>query len=164
MKKRSSDPIGRERRRSRAQQHVGIDAKCVRCGEMRPEALIAGSNPMICAKCQREQNGMSVSDEHHPPGKSNHMLKIPVPVNDHRATLTPAMYEWPRKIRENPNGSPVLAAAGCILGFCDTVIYLMEELLYWIAEMLQCLDAILIEKLGNRYWMNWHLYRGARQQ
>lgn len=92
------------------------------------------------------------------------MLKIPVPVNDHRETLTPAMYEWSRKIRENPDGSPVLAAAGCILGFCDHVIYLMEELLYWIAEMLECLDAVLIEKFGNKYWINWNLYRKAQEQ
>ncbi len=152
----SRDPIGKEVRRSRAQRRVGFDSRC-ECGESRPEALIEGSDPMICAECRRKQRGQPVFDRHHVAGKSNHTLTIPVPVNDHRDILTPDMYDWPKETRENPHGSPLLAAAGCIRGFCDTLIYLVEKLLYRIADLLERLHAILIEEFGERYWTNWDL-------
>ncbi len=152
------DPIGKEQRRNRAQRRVGFGSKCAFCGESAPRALIPGSDPMICEECNRKRKGQSALDQHHVAGRANHDLTIPVPANDHREILTPAMYDWRKKIRENPDGSPLLAAAGCILGFCDTVIYLMDELLRWIAEMLERLDAVLIEKLGDKYWESWHLY------
>jgi hypothetical protein len=160
----SRDPIGNEIRRSRAERRVGFDSRCELCGESRPEALIEGSDPMICAECSRKQRGHSVLDGHHPAAKSNHELEIPVPVNDHRAILTPAMYDWPKETRENPHGSPLLAAAGCIRGFCDTVIYLIEELLFWIADLLEYLHAWLTEKFGERYWIAWDLNQITRKQ
>ena len=145
------DPIGKEIRRSRAQRRVGHGAKCA-CGESRPEALIAGSNPMICAECKRKHKGQAVMDQHHPAGRANHEITVPVPTNDHRAILTPAMYDWPKQTRENPTGSPLLAAAACIRGFCDTVIYLVENLIYWIAEFLEFLHEELVREFGESYW------------
>jgi hypothetical protein len=108
---------------------------------------------MICAECQRKEKGFSVMDLHHIAGQSNHRLAIPVPVNDHRAILTPDMYDWPKATRENPTGSPVLAAAACIRGFCDTVIYLIEKLIHWIAEFLEALDENLERQCGEQYWL-----------
>jgi hypothetical protein len=96
-------------------------------------------------------------DRHHVAGKANHELTIPIPVNDHRAILNEDMQDWPKETLENRDGSPLLAAAACIRGFCDTVIYLIEELLFWIADLLERLHAILIEKFGERYWTNWDL-------
>ena len=146
------DPIGTEQRRNRAQRRIGPGSKCAQCGEARPEALIAHSNPMICAECQRRQKGHSVLDHHHGAGQANHDLTIPVPTNDHRAILTPAMYDWPKETRENPTGSPVLAAAACIRGFCDTAIYLIDKLIYWVADLLEALHEVLVCEFGENYW------------
>jgi hypothetical protein len=145
------DPIGKAQRRSRAERRIGYGSKCA-CGESRPEALIADSVPMACAECKRRQKGQSITDRHHVAGRANHDLTIPVLANDHRAILTPAMYDWPKETRENPTGSPLLAAAGCIRGFCDTVVYLIEKLILWIAELLENLHEQLTCILGDNYW------------
>ena len=81
----SRDPIGKEMRRSRAQRRVGPDAKCA-CGESRPEALIAGSTPMICAECKRKQKGQSVMDHHHVAGRRNHDLTVAVRIHEELGT------------------------------------------------------------------------------
>lgn len=159
----SGDPIGKELRRSRAQRRVGPDSKCD-CGESRPAALITGADPMICAKCKRKQKGQSVLDRHHVAGKSNHELTIPVPVNSHRAILNDDMQAWPKETLENPDRAPILAAAACIRGFRDTVILLIDELLVWIADLLEHLHVILTEKFGDKYWTTWSLYSIMSQQ
>ena len=158
----SRDPIGKELRRSRAQRRVGPDAKCA-CGESRPEALIAGSTPMICAECKRKQKGQSVMDHHHVAGRRNHDLTVPVPVNDHRAILTPAMYDWPKETRENPTGSPLLAGAARIRGFCDFVIYLMDEVLLLVAEVFEALHKELVHRFGEHYWQVLKIRFNARR-
>jgi hypothetical protein len=68
---------------------------------------------MICAKCQRQKRGHTVIDNHHPFAEANDpKTTVPVSVNDHRADLNEAQNDWPRQTRENPDGSPLLAAAG----------------------------------------------------
>jgi len=94
-------------------------------------------------------------DNHHPFSEANDSkTTIPVPVNDHRAEVSEAQRDWPKRTRENPDGSPLLAAAGCVRGFIDTVVYLIEKGLLWVAEMLEKLDEWAIGKLGPRYWVN----------
>jgi hypothetical protein len=147
-----NDPIRANERRNAAARRVGTNARCA-CGEARPEALIAGSNPMICAECQRNQRGQATQDDHHFAGKSNSSVTIPIPVNDHRADLSVAQMDWSKRTRENPDRSPLLAAAACIRGFIDTVVYLIEKGLSWIAEMLEKADEFLTDKLGARWWV-----------
>lgn len=148
------DPIGYELRRSRAQRRVGFGAVCSWCGEDRPEALIPSSKPLICAECQREARGQATMDLHHVSGRANDSLTIPVPVNDHRAELSTAMMDWPKETRENPHGSPLLATAGRIRGFCDLLFYLMEGLLLPSAEYLEHLDSSFSTDFGKIYWTN----------
>jgi hypothetical protein len=45
-------------------------------------------------------------------------------------------------------GSPLIAAAACIRGFIDTILYLIEKGLHWVADMLETADAYLANKLG----------------
>src|SRR5438132_805039 len=104
------DPSGAYRRKVLAARRIGKNKKCATCGEMRPEALIRKSNPTICAKCQREKEDHKTTDDHHFAGEANHPATIPLPVNDHRAELSTAQYDWPKKTRENPDGCPLLAA------------------------------------------------------
>jgi hypothetical protein len=153
IKSNQSDPIAAAKRRSVAERRMGVGTACV-CGENRPLALIPGSNPVSCAKCKRRKKGRSAYDRHHVAGKANHPLTIPVPVNDHRAVLSEDQYEWPRATRENPDRSPLLIIAGCIRGLYKTIVYLLDELLLWIAEYLERLDDFMTSHLGAKWWTN----------
>jgi hypothetical protein len=73
-------------------------------------------------------------------------------VNDHRAELSEAQQDWPRKTLENPDGSPLLSGAAHIRGFVDMNTYVTDRFLFWIAEMLELLDTLLKQKLGQRWW------------
>ena len=119
---------------------------------MRPEALIAGSNPVICATCKRISQKKTTADNHHLAGEANNPTIIPIPVNDHRAQLNVAQYDWPKQTRENPDGSPLIAQAACIRGFSDTIVYLIEKLLLPGADLLETLDAHLVKRLGPAWW------------
>lgn len=146
------DPIRTYQRKATAARRIGANQRCALCGETRPEALIAGSKPTRCAECQRKALGQRTLDEHHVAGQANSPVTASVRANDHRSDLTPAQQDWPRKTLENPDRSPVLARAACTRGFIDTNAYLVERLLYDNAEMLEALDAFLLEKLGPRWW------------
>ena len=151
-KRGQTNPIGRYQRRAGAARRVGLNSQCA-CGETRPEALIAGSNPTICNACEGKRRGRATFDDHHVAGKANSPVTIPVWVNDHRARLSVAQYDWPKRTRENPDGSPLLAAAACTRGYIDTNDYLFEKLLLPKAEMLEGLDAYLEKKLGPKWWL-----------
>ena len=153
------DPIGAYQRQATAERRMA--GKQCACGEARPEALIKGSDPTICAECQRKMKGQIIMDDHHSAGEANNSATTLVPVNDHRAVLNVAQYRWPTETRENPDRSPVLAAAGCVRGFVDTVVYLIEKLLLWIPEMLEKLDAFLVKAFGQKYWVNTELAQFA---
>jgi hypothetical protein len=146
------DPIGRERRKAVATRRQADQPRCVECGEDRPAALVAKSKPRRCAKCLRRRHGKSTLDRHHPPGRANHPLTIPVPVNDHRTELSEAQYDWSVATLDNPDRDPLLRGAACIRGFVDTLIYAARELLLWIAEFLEKLSAYLVEQFGRAWW------------
>lgn len=159
--KPSRDPIAAFEREARAARRVGEAARCHKCGEDRPLALIPGSDPPICANCQREEIGKSPLDNHHPAGQANHPATTPIPVNDHRAKLSPQQYEWPPGTWKNPLGSPLLAGAAGVRGYCETNDYLVASLLLPKAEMLEALDAFLTKRLGPRWWIGTEMERFA---
>ena len=134
----SDDPIKSYKRSQIAQRRVGQKAKC-ECGETRPGALISGSDPVVCTECDRFHRGLSPLDCHHPFGKNNSPVKVPVRANDHRAALSKAQYAWPVKTIENKNKSILLTAAAHIRGYCDMVLFLTRKL-RWVAEVLEFLD------------------------
>jgi hypothetical protein len=109
---------------------------------------------MSCHECNRRKKGHTILDNHHVAGRANHPLTIPIPANDHSAILSEAQRAWPKATRENPDGSPLLAGAGCIRGFIDTAKYLMDRLLLRTAHFLEELDAFLRSHLGPRWWTN----------
>lgn len=149
MPKKPDDPIRRCQRKSIAARRMA--GRSCRCGESRPEALIAGSRPTICAACRRKRLGHTTLDNHHPAGSANHPAAVPIPVNDHQ-TLTDAQYDWPKNTWENRKGSPLLAGAACIRGYYDTNSYLNDQLLLWVARLLEALDETLRERLGPDWW------------
>jgi hypothetical protein len=152
------DPEAAYRRHVIAQRRVGVGAKCA-CGEARPEALIREKNRVICQACKRKQSGMSRKDDHHFAMKANSPVTVPIAVNDHVAELNNSQQDWPKQTRENPTGSPLIAAAACIRGFIDMILHLIEKGLHWIADMLETTDAYLTRKLGSQWWKNTELQK-----
>ena len=139
-------------RQAVAARRIGIGKHCA-CGEARPEALIKNSNPIICAACDRKKRGHTTMDNHHFAGQANNPLTVPVPVNDHRADLSVAQADWPKQTRENPDGSPLLAAAGCIRGFIDWLIYVIKQGVLWVAELLEAMDKFMVQDRGPKWWI-----------
>ena len=152
------DPVAAYKREAIAARRIGEENTCA-CGEARPEALIAGNAPAICAECNRKRNGMKTTDDHHVAGAANDSTTMPVPVNDHRADLSPDQADWPTPTLENPEGSPLLARAACIRGNVDAMVYLAGKLLIPGAEMLETLDGHLVKKLGQKWWVGTELER-----
>jgi hypothetical protein len=150
---RLRDPIASFEREARAARRVGHGSRCRICGEARPLALIPGSEPTICANCQRVKLGRSTLDNHHPAGEANDPTTIPIPVNDHRAILSPQQYEWPQETWTNPAGSPVLRGAASMRGYTETSDYLGASLLISNAEMLEALDVFLTKRFGPKWWV-----------
>jgi hypothetical protein len=151
-KKNERDPIAAFQRQSSAARRIGQGKRCKWCGEHRPLALVPGSNPTTCASCERKKNGKSPFDRHHPAGRANHPATVSVPVNDHRARLSDAQYDWPDETWSNPSGSPILAGAASIRGYCETSDYLVCELLLRNVKMLERVDSFLKKRLGPNWW------------
>jgi hypothetical protein len=150
------DPRAAQRRKVTAARRVGEGRKC-KCGESRPSALIPSSDPVICAVCDRRARGKTKMDNHHIAGRANSTITIAVPVNEHRAELNTSQMDWPRKTLSNPDQSPLLSASAHIRGFADIIQYLVEKFVLWIAEMLELLDTILEQKLGQGWWKRTNL-------
>lgn len=146
------DPVSASVRKARARRRVGENASCA-CGETQPELLIRRGNSVMCVKCTRKRAGKRTTDKHHPAGRNNDPSTVEVDVNDHRAVLSVAQHDWPRKTLENPRRSPLLRAAASVRGFVDMVIYWVTKLLLWSAEMLENLDELLEMRLGPRWWV-----------
>ena len=157
------DAIRAHQRKSIAARRVGANAQCA-CGERRPEALISGSNPITCAECQRKRKGQNVMDNHHVAGRANSPITIRLPVNDHRAELSTAQYEWPAHTVENPDASPLLKGAACIRGGAGLIVHIINELLLWIADMLETLDSFLVRTQGRYWWRNTELEKFAPER
>ena len=71
-----TDPVGALRRKVIAARHVGVGARCP-CGEDRPEALIAGSNPPHAPLANGRAMGRTAIDQHHFAGRANNPATIP---------------------------------------------------------------------------------------
>jgi hypothetical protein len=144
------DPLRTWIREQRAQRAVGADAICATCDECRSFALIRRRNPAICFRCDRIGRGLPPYEFNHVFGENNSDATLRRPINDHRAVLSVAQYGWPRKVRENPEGSPVIAAAAMRLGSRDEISYILTR--DTSGEFLLDLDTFLRERLGPRWW------------
>jgi len=133
-----------------------IGEKRCGCGEARALAF-ASRKSKLCSECKRKRRGHKTTDNHHVAGEANNPITIPIPVNDHRAQLNVDQTDWPKETLENPDGSPLLAAAAAIRGFVDTVVYLLEKLLLRHAEILEKVDAYLVRTLGRKWWLKTEL-------
>jgi hypothetical protein len=134
--------------------------KCA-CGEGRPEALICDCNPIICVACRRKQRGQTTFDLHHPAAEANSPTKTPIWVSDHVAILNVLQHDWPKTTLENPDRSPLLAAAGRNRGYTETNAYMVDTLLRQNTEEFEVLDAFLVKRLGPKWWVGTELEQFA---
>ncbi len=90
-------------------------------------------------------------ETHHIGGKANSPITVEVSLMDHR-TLSDAQYEWPPGALPNPDGSPLLAAAGFLDGLAEFIEHLIVRGMHYLAEFLRKLDAWLREHHGGLWW------------
>jgi len=55
---------------------------------------------------------------------------------------------------DQPRRKPTAGRCACLRGCKDTIVYLIEDGLLWLADMLEKLDEIQVKKLGPRWWVN----------
>jgi hypothetical protein len=151
MERRSNDPIKAGVRQSKRQRGVGVGAACVDCGDTRAEMLVRRSRPKRCLKCYAIKKGKKPTERHHIAGEANSPTTVEIPITDHRK-LSDAQYEWPPGVGSNPDGSPLLAAAGFLSGAADFVEILIVNGIRYIADFLRKLDAWLREHAGQKWW------------
>jgi hypothetical protein len=134
IKAKQRDPESAYARNAISKRRSGVGARC-KCGETRAQALIREKTCVICHECKRKEQAISTRDSHHFAMKANSPITVSVPVNDHRAELNVAQHDWPKQTRENPDGSPLIAAAACIRGFMDTILYLIKAWVYGVSSL-----------------------------
>jgi hypothetical protein len=149
---REPDQVASWLRTTRAQRRAGVDAVCASCGdERRAYALIHGRVPPCCFACDRIAHGRVPFEDDHSFGLRNSELTIRVPVNDHRAVLSVAQYQWPPETLQNPDGDPFLASAARFRGLYNNFEYMLADCLKE-AERLEQLSARMRRKYGAQWW------------
>lgn len=154
------DPSDRMARHDRKRETLGQYAECAVCREgdirtlQRAKLVDPHGTPIeaaLCASCRIQFQGKRPTEKHHPSGKANDAFTIPIPANDH-AVLTDAQQDWPRETWRNPDGSPLLTAAGALRGWLDVLRLMLERTVGWIPAMLESLDQMLRTTIGNAWW------------
>jgi hypothetical protein len=147
MPRRSNDPIKAGVRKAKTKRRVGAGAFCVDCGESHADMLVQHSRPKRCVTCHPLKVRRKKSDGHHLGAKANSPLTVEIPVKDHR-TVTDAQLDWPPQTLQNPDGSPVLAIAGCLRGIADFIADIITAFIRRLATATEEIDAVLREKYG----------------
>lgn len=147
---RECDPIGAWLRDTRAQRRVG--RKACPCGEARPYAIISWRSRPICFRCERLAQGREPYEDDHPFGRHSGGLTIRIPINDHRAILSVAQYQWPPETLQNPEGDPFLASAARYRGLFNIISYILADCVKE-AERFERLSAAMRERYGPRWWL-----------
>ncbi|MDP9354988.1 MAG: hypothetical protein M3R02_06835 [Chloroflexota bacterium] len=146
-------------REGNKRDRLGQYARCTGCGEADPRCLQGprgtGSGdeerPVLCAECRLAVEGKSRTERHHPAGRANDPIAVPIPANDH-AVLSDAQHDWPMATLRNPDGSPLLAAAAALRGWLDVLRLVVERTVGWIPAFLEWLDAVLRSQVAERWW------------
>jgi hypothetical protein len=141
--------LNQHKRRNRRRGRLGKRAKCKKCAETDPLAL---SGPKECYECGRIAAGKSPFEAHHFAGRNNDRFTVNIPGNDHRI-LNDYQVDWPRQTLRNPDGSPVLKAAGAIRAWLDVLKLIIKRILGWLPEFLERLNEYLCRKLGSNWWL-----------
>ncbi len=151
----------RELRREQHLRRLGTrDPRCVNCGETNPAALTDTAPHIICYLCQALATGRPPTEVHHPAGRHNSPVTVPIPANDHRV-LSDMQRGWPESTLRNPDGSPLLVAAAMLRGWLDVLQLIIERTVGLIPPFLEALDEGLRSEFGERWWEKLDLQRST---
>jgi hypothetical protein len=163
-----TDPDCEEERLAARLRLLGTDTpRCstAGCQERDPFALTGVHPSLLCAEHRADRDGRRWLEESHTAGQHNLPNDtVPIPANDHSVVSDRLQVEWPRETLRNPDGSPVLRAAGALRGWLDTLRLILERTCGWVPTFLEGLDAWLRMKLGERWWEEFDHWRDESDQ
>lgn len=148
----NDNPIMTDARRSRRRRALPPDARCA-CGEADPRCLVSTETETSCYACRTRTTDCGSLEQHHPAGRHNLAVTVPVPANEHRL-LSDLQQDWPTATLRNPHGSPLLQAAATIRGWLDVLTLILERTVGWVPAFLEALDAWLCTGLGPSWPTN----------
>lgn len=138
--------------REQALRRLGTrEPMCQECGETDPLVLTGHAPEIRCYECGKQARGQRPTEDHHPAGRYNSAVTMPVPANCHRR-LSAAQELWPVETLRNPTQSPLLRTAATLRGLQDIQTILLMELLDQLPETLEALDALLTTRHGPAWW------------
>jgi hypothetical protein len=118
------------------------------CGETDPVALTGVHPNIVCREHLADALGESWTQDHHPPGKQNDPMTVPVPSNDH-GLVSELQALWPAERLRNPDGSPLLRAAAWLRGWLVILQVIIERAVGRIPGALENLDRLLSRSSGR---------------
>ena len=130
---------------------LGSRTPACACGETNPFALTGAHPGITCYECQAVAGGRSRIEAQHVQGRANGPETVPMLGNDHRV-VDAYKITWPEATLRNPDGDPLLRAAGCLRGWLDLLRVVIDRSLGWIPAFLEWLAAKLQEVHGPRWW------------
>jgi hypothetical protein len=121
------------------------------CEENDPFALTGADPAILCREHLAKTQGRARIEQHHPGGRHNDPLTVPIPGNDH-AALSELQAQWPEETLRNPDQSPLLRIAAILRGWLDILQTVIDRGVRWIPPALEGLDEILTDRFGPRWW------------
>jgi hypothetical protein len=106
---------------------------------------------LVCFACVAEEAGRLAVEGHHFAGKSNDSLRVPLPINPHRAVSDEQLTWDPRTLR-NSAGSGLRAAAAALRGRSAVERQMVARIDSWVPDWLEQLDEKLTERFGEKWW------------
>jgi hypothetical protein len=88
--------------------------------------MVQTADPPICCDCEARRSGLPTFEEHHPLGKANDPLTIPLRLSTHRF-FTDHQYDWPPGVLDNPTASESARAAALRYAVVDLTAYFAKH-------------------------------------
>lgn len=136
----TDEPLGRASRRARRSIRLGQTDRCA-CGEDDPVLLRRTQHGIECADCQARRGTGHPTELHHPAGRANSSLVVPISANTH-ARLTDAQHDWPRDTLRNPRQRPARRLAAILRAGIDALRVVAEPLSAELEELIDWLEAL----------------------
>jgi hypothetical protein len=104
----------------------------------------------VCFACLAEEAGRDRVEGHHYAGRANDPLRIPMPINAHRA-VSDEQLTWDERTLRNPTGSGLRAAAAALRGRAAVDRQMSARIDSWVPDYLEQLDVKLTERFGENW-------------
>lgn len=136
----TDEPLGRASRRARRRLQLGEANRCA-CGQDDPVVLRRTRAGIECADCQARRRTGHDTERHHPAGRANSDLTVPISASTH-ARLTDAQHDWPPDTLRNPRQYPARRLAAILRSGIDTLRIVAEPLAVELEELTDWLESL----------------------